>query len=263
MEQQKRDSAQESAELQIIGRKEAKLSGLSKYFTGKPCKNGHLSLRKVSSCHCCQCLYEHDLKSRAARSEYFKDYYSTDEYKERKKKLTRIPSNSKRKRVRAKEHYHENAEKKRVLALMKYYSMTERQRENRRSKRRKNLAENEDLRIKNAMRFMVRRCLLLTGNKKSTATEVYLGYTRDDLFNHLKDRLPPGLTMAEYGLKWEIDHIYPVSYCISVGIKDPKVINQLENLQPLLISENRQKSDKVPENVYIAGIPARSSRQHD
>lgn len=77
-------SAQLSAELQIIGRKEAKLNGLSKYFTGKPCKNGHLSFRNVSSCHCCQCLYEHDLKSRSARSEYFKAYYSTDDYKSRK-----------------------------------------------------------------------------------------------------------------------------------------------------------------------------------
>lgn len=259
MEQQKQDSAQENAELQIIGRKEAKLKGLNKYFTGKPCKNGHLSVRNVSSCHCCQCLYEHDLKARSARSDYFKAYYSTDEYKARKKRLVKKPGNAKRKRERARELYHERVNQSRLKAVAKYYSMTDEQRASSNMRRRKNWAESESLRIKNSMRSMVRRCLLLTGNKKSTATEIYLGYSKEDLFKHLGGMLPDSLLMSDYGVKWEIDHIYPVSYCISAGITDPKIINQLDNLQPLLISENRQKSDKVPENVCVKGIPARSS----
>lgn len=259
MEQQKQDSAQEGAELQIIGRKEAKLKGLSKYFTGKPCKNGHFSFRNVSSRSCCQCLTEKDQKSRAGRSDYFKKYYASEEYKERKKQLVKIPSNAERKRVRAKQLYHEQVEKSRAVALKKYYSMTDEQREKSRARSRKRWAESEVVRIKNSMRSMVRRCLLLTGKKKSTATELYLGYCKDDLFRHLESKLPEGLSMSDYGSKWEIDHIYPVIYCIGVGVTDPKVINQLDNLQPLLISENRQKSDKVPENVHIKGIPARSS----
>lgn len=137
--------------------------------------------------------------------------------------------------------------------------MTDEQRSSSNARRRENWAQSESLRIKNSMRSMVRRCLLLTGNKKSTATEIYLGYSKNDLFKHLMKMLPEGLSMSDYGVKWEIDHIYPVSYCISVGVIDPKIINQLDNLQPLLISDNRQKSDKVPENVCVKGIPARSS----
>lgn len=40
----------------IITRKEAQLSGLTKYFTGKECVNGHLAERYVQSGTCSQCI---------------------------------------------------------------------------------------------------------------------------------------------------------------------------------------------------------------
>lgn len=40
---------------EIISRKDAKFAGLKFYFTGKPCKYGHLSLRRVSETGCAQC----------------------------------------------------------------------------------------------------------------------------------------------------------------------------------------------------------------
>ena len=44
--------------MQIINRQEAKAAGLDKYFTGKPCRRGHLSQRRTSNSQCieCQCL---------------------------------------------------------------------------------------------------------------------------------------------------------------------------------------------------------------
>lgn len=39
----------------IISRAEAKAQGLQFYFTGKPCKRGHLSKRLVSGFQCCEC----------------------------------------------------------------------------------------------------------------------------------------------------------------------------------------------------------------
>ena len=41
----------------IISRKEAKVSGLKHYYTGEPCKRGHIEQRLVSTCQCCKCLY--------------------------------------------------------------------------------------------------------------------------------------------------------------------------------------------------------------
>lgn len=39
----------------IISRQEAKELGINKWFTGKPCKHGHLSQRLVTSQACCEC----------------------------------------------------------------------------------------------------------------------------------------------------------------------------------------------------------------
>jgi hypothetical protein len=39
----------------IIGRDEARALGLKRYFTGKPCKHGHVAERVVSSPDCVEC----------------------------------------------------------------------------------------------------------------------------------------------------------------------------------------------------------------
>lgn len=41
--------------MEIISRKEAIAQGLSKYFTGQPCKNGHVAERYVHSRECIAC----------------------------------------------------------------------------------------------------------------------------------------------------------------------------------------------------------------
>lgn len=41
----------------VISYVDAKAKGLKRYFTGKPCKNGHLSERFVSNCGCAECAY--------------------------------------------------------------------------------------------------------------------------------------------------------------------------------------------------------------
>jgi hypothetical protein len=40
----------------LITRAEAKAAGLTRYYTGKPCKKGHISERDVSSHTCSECL---------------------------------------------------------------------------------------------------------------------------------------------------------------------------------------------------------------
>lgn len=41
--------------MNIIERPEAKKLGLIRYFTGRPCKRGHISERQVSNSNCCEC----------------------------------------------------------------------------------------------------------------------------------------------------------------------------------------------------------------
>ena len=42
--------------LLLISRKHAKAWGIKRYFTGKPCRHGHLTERMVSTCGCIECL---------------------------------------------------------------------------------------------------------------------------------------------------------------------------------------------------------------
>ena len=49
--------------MKIISREEAKNQGLKRYFTGEPCKNGHISERWVTQKNCIQCKIEWDNKN--------------------------------------------------------------------------------------------------------------------------------------------------------------------------------------------------------
>jgi hypothetical protein len=53
----------------IIGRDEARALGLKRYFTGKPCKHGHVAERIVSSHGCMECDRVRSLEWRAANLE--------------------------------------------------------------------------------------------------------------------------------------------------------------------------------------------------
>ena len=41
--------------LPIISREEARQKGLKRFFTGKPCKHGHVCERRVDSSECAEC----------------------------------------------------------------------------------------------------------------------------------------------------------------------------------------------------------------
>jgi hypothetical protein len=57
--------------MQIISRAEAKAKGLNRYFTGKPCKHGHVAERQVFNATCVDCeraaVKRYQLKKSAAR----------------------------------------------------------------------------------------------------------------------------------------------------------------------------------------------------
>lgn len=62
----------------IISRADARAASLKRYFTGKPCKNGHVAERFVD-CRCCECVREWRaigyIKNAESRREYSNLYY--------------------------------------------------------------------------------------------------------------------------------------------------------------------------------------------
>lgn len=64
-------------------RAEAKASGATHYFTGVPCKHGHVAPRKTKGA-CVECLKVEWLKAADTRAEYFRAYNQREDTKERK-----------------------------------------------------------------------------------------------------------------------------------------------------------------------------------
>lgn len=71
-----------------------------------------------------------------------------------------------------------------------------------------------------------------------------LGYTLDDLKEHLERQFQPGMSWENYGA-WHVDHVRP---CCSFDQLDPKQFAEcwsLGNLQPLWARENLVKGGSV------------------
>ena len=69
----------------IVTKKEAIELSLSRYFTGKPCKHGHIAERNVKKNTCCECskirVREFELKNKGGRKEEKHYYYENNKDK--------------------------------------------------------------------------------------------------------------------------------------------------------------------------------------
>jgi hypothetical protein len=83
------------------------------------------------------------------------------------------------------------------------------------------------------------RTLRYLGENKTTKTNIILGYTKNELLERITAHPNWEIVKDE---TWEIDHIFPIKAFIEHDIFDVKVINALDNLQPLTKLENGIKS---------------------
>lgn len=90
--------------MQIISKSEAVLLGLKKYFTGKPCKQGHISEKYTNKSTCVECLrLSSALRIDKKRESDKKRYHSLTDA-QREKERTRL-------RIHAAKKYKENPRK--------------------------------------------------------------------------------------------------------------------------------------------------------
>ncbi|MBA7584901.1 hypothetical protein ES708_26867 [subsurface metagenome] len=88
--------------------------------------------------------------------------------------------------------------------------------------------------------------LALKCNKNGGHWEDLVGYTLKKLVKHIEKQFKFGMDWDNYG-EWEIDHMKPIS---SFNFNDYNDLEfkkcwSLKNLQPLWISENRRKGNKI------------------
>lgn len=241
--------------MKIISRKEAVAKNLEFYFTGKPCKHGHISKRSTKLRDCSECR-----KSWNKRP-------LTEDKKERKRKLSKEYREKNKEKVAESKRIYEKNNKERInesaakwrgknkdAIIKKRREWYIKNKEARREYARKWAAQNKDRILEyartqrrrpkvKAIEFM-RKCVhrsLCQGDKR---TSDILGYTREDLVKHIEAQFSKGMTWENYG-EWHIDHIVPISALIEQGVKEPSKINCLSNLRPLWAKENLEKGKVV------------------
>jgi len=87
--------------------------------------------------------------------------------------------------------------------------------------------------------------------------EEIVGYTLEQLMNHLESKFDDKINWDNYGLYWQIDHIVPVAAFNFTSVEDEsfKKCWSLKNLQPLKSEDNLKKCDIISEewnNVELA-----------
>lgn len=91
----------------------------------------------------------------------------------------------------------------------------------------------------------IKRCL---NSDKEKSSYDYLGYRPKELVEHLRCHKNWELIQ---GKSWHIDHVFPIKAFFDHGIYDIKVINRLDNIQPMLSQENLKKNAKYSKGDFL------------
>lgn len=109
-------------------RAEAKATGAKYYFTGEPCKHGHVAPRKAKG-NCVECLKLEWEEANVKRAEYFKEYNKSEKGQENKRRyyeankeqvMARAAARPAEEKRRHKKKYHdENPEQRKATTSLR------------------------------------------------------------------------------------------------------------------------------------------------
>jgi len=230
-----------ASKLKIISKHEAKARGLSRYFTGKPCKHGHIAERKTSQSNCIECAYVFDRLNKEKINEKQKVYYQKN--KEEAKAYQKI--------------YNKNNAKK-VYLMKKAYAIKNKEKLNTAIRKRKKERYREDLQyrsqriLRDTMRKLIAKGKMTKPSTSLTkfATDI-MGLSQGKLIKYIEKQFyPHPKTGEKMSWKnhtidgWHIDHIKPVNSFDLTKLTEQKKCFHYTNLQPLWAEENLAKGDK-------------------
>jgi len=252
----------------IISRLDALSSGLTHYYTGKECKNGHVADRFVSNRCCVVCEAQKQRKENMSKEEidrsnaYSRKYYNKnkekinetirfrmrtdDEFREKKRDSDRRYREENIERIRKydRERLASNKEFKYAYFSDRRKAKREQINEYMRNYKKRN-RKMSFWGIADAYRKVIKRVINASGSKKESKTESITGYGVDKFIARIEYTFKDGMSWENYG-EWHVDHIIPISYFLKKGVTCQRTINSLCNLRAMWAIDNIRKSDKHP-----------------
>lgn len=237
----------------VIRRADALKLGLKHYFTGVPCKYGHVEKRYTASSSCIICDRAKALER--SRQPEVKAANKKNKMKESYKEKSREYAKARSKGLWSQKsteidvpsshpdygklYYLANRE--RLLSKQKEYAKKNKDRRTEYIREwARNYSKTPEGVVTSFMRKSLNRCLV----NKTDRSSALLGYSKEDLISHISSRFSDGMGWHNRG-EWHIDHVVPIRHFLSIGVTDPKVINALSNLQPLWAKDNLSKGGKL------------------
>lgn len=227
-------------------RSEAKAGGFARYFTGRPCVNGHLEERNTKNGHCLQCDRDRQAYRLANDAAYREKNRAWARAQGKKVRLDPVRGEIRRRQQRATDALRNRKEEKAIwnqLAEVK-------------ARRR----ELQRARYANKLRFdpEYKTIAAFRGSEYARANKDKMNARTAGRRFALKRASPPWLTdldraaMVDFyrvaqtvtkltGVKHEVDHIFPLNGETVSGLHTPW------NLQLLTRAQNRAKANLIPE----------------
>lgn len=188
------------------------------YYVGGPCKNGHLSKRSING-HCYECALATHREWSKANSEWNNAYGM---------KLRKADPD------RAREKSREASQRRRADPKCR-----EQDRVRLSAKYRDDIQHRLSVILRNRLNRVVKR-----GQGKKAGSAIRdLGCTLPELREHIASQFANGMSWENWGPVWQLDHVRPLdSFDLSVTEQFLMAFHYT-NLQPLLAEDNRAKSN--------------------
>lgn len=214
--------------MEHLTREQAVERGLLRFFTGDPCKNGHVAERYVKKGICIQCNRQNALRN----------YYdNTDAAKA--KMAEWLEKNRDRKLAMDREWYAKNRTKVRAAARA---ARDDGVRAKEREYRRKRIKSDPVFALACRVRSQISTSLTDRYWAKHKGAQQILGCTFDEFKAHIERQFLRGMSWENRG-DWHIDHIVPVS---SANTRDELLaLFHFTNLRPLWAKENIAKLNRI------------------
>lgn len=229
--------------MEIITRKEAKAQGLVRYFTGKPCRRGHVCERLVSHSACIECKQKFHKEYYAKNKErllkkvkdyaeankdkitqYHSEYYARNQEKMKKRSLKRYKEKREEIAQKSKEYYQKN--NKKICARVRQY--------NRKNK--------EKIRVARKA-YVLKNFAVLSAAKANRKKHVKKAtpFWADMHLIKIKHKERVAMTNMT-GLEHHVDHIIPLQGENVCGL------NIASNMRVILARDNISKRNKWETN---------------